>query len=347
MDIGKYQRFLTRAQKRHSAFHGDAANFRKLIRVCLDNFRPVTEPFVLISQIQRSGGSLLSQLFDGHPEVHAHPHEFKIGYPKKDNWPPIELNDRPERWFEILFEETSIRLFEEGYRKERASKTTYPFIFLPALQKQIFLTYLKILPSCGLRDIFNAYMTSYFGAWLNNQNYSGQKRLVIGFTPRLSDHVQNMERFFEVYPDGRLISVLRNPQDWFPSAFRHNVKIKKDKYGEIRKALDQWCTSARAIVRNKSRYAERVCIIRFEDLVQDTDRIMRLLADFIRIEFDERLLTPTFNRNLIQANSSFDNCEPGIIRDTLGRHQALSLEEKYTIEEMTAEVYQAALKHCR
>ena len=29
----------------------------------------VNVPLVLISQVQRSGGTLLSQLFDGHPEV--------------------------------------------------------------------------------------------------------------------------------------------------------------------------------------------------------------------------------------------------------------------------------------
>ena len=46
---------------------------------------------MLISQVQRSGGTLLSQLFDGHPEVHAHPHELYIGKPKKWDWPPLDL----------------------------------------------------------------------------------------------------------------------------------------------------------------------------------------------------------------------------------------------------------------
>jgi hypothetical protein len=37
----------------------------------------------LISQIQPSGGTPLSQLADSHPELDAHPHELKIGYPNK------------------------------------------------------------------------------------------------------------------------------------------------------------------------------------------------------------------------------------------------------------------------
>ena len=40
----------------------------------LEHIQPVTVPLALISQIQRSGGSLFSQLLDGHPELDAHPH---------------------------------------------------------------------------------------------------------------------------------------------------------------------------------------------------------------------------------------------------------------------------------
>lgn len=345
MDFGKYQRNFSRIQKRRRAFKGDAANFRKLVQICLENLRSVTEPLALISQIQRSGGSLLSQLFDGHPQIHAHPHELKIGHPKKNNWPPIDLSDRPERWFNILFEESTIRLFEKGYKKERTSDVTFPFIFLPFLQKQIFLTYLRGIESCGLRQVFNAYMTSYFAAWLNNQNYFGPKTVVTGFTPRLSDDPSNMDQFFGVYPDGRLISIIRNPKDWFPSAFRHNAKIKRDKYGDIRLAIEQWRTNAQAMVRNKSCFAERVCIIRFEDLIRSTEPVMRSLAAFLQIEFDEILLVPTFNRCPIQANTSFDDRESGIIQSTLVRHQTLTGEESDIIEEMTGETYQAALRY--
>ena len=51
-------------------------DLKHLYRLCLEHISPVNSPLALISQIQRSGGSLLSQLFDGHPEIHAHPHEL-------------------------------------------------------------------------------------------------------------------------------------------------------------------------------------------------------------------------------------------------------------------------------
>lgn len=346
MDIKRLPHKVSRMVKRRQALRSGAHALAVLLRVGRTHARPVTQPLALISQIQRSGGSLLSQLFDGHPQVHAHPHEIKIGYPKKNNWPPIKLDERPERWFELLFEETSIRLFEEGYRKERSSKAAFPFIFLPLLQRHIFLDYLAAVPSPRMRDVLDAYMTSYFGAWLNNQNYVGEKRIVTGFTPRLADDPQNVERFFESYPDGRLISVLRDPRNWYPSAFRHNAKIKKDKYGELRTALEQWNTCARAMVRNKARFGDRVRVLRFEDLVQRTEPVMRGLAGFLGIDFDAILLRPTFNRCPIQANTSFGEGATGIVAQTVERHRTLTADEEAVIEEMTAAVYRDAIACC-
>ena len=303
---------------------------RDLFQVCLQNFSPVTSPLALISQIQRSGGTLLAQLFDGHPEIHAHPHELKIGKPKKYNWPKIDLKDDFERWFHILFEDDTIEHFKGGYRKERKQDETFSFIFLPSLQKKIFLKYLESVESITLRHAFDAYMTSYFGAWLNYQSCHGQKKYVTAFAARLAIDQNNMRSFFEVYPDGRLISIIRDPKNWFPSALRHNEYIKRDKYTDMSVALSQWRESAMATLRNKKTYGERVCIIRFEDLIGKTEAVMRSLAEFLDIEFDRSLLIPTFNGFPIKANTSFESEQHGIMKSTLARHKTLSKEDVKT-----------------
>ena len=194
-----------------------------------------------------------------------------------------------------------------------------------------------------MRKILNAYMASYFGAWLNNQNYTGTKSWVTGFTPRLFDDPAHVEHFFAAYPDGLIISVVRNPKNWFPSAFRHNRKIKKDKYGEIRSAMAQWNVSANAAVRNKARYGERVCVLRFEDLIRNTPAVMHYLAERLDIRFDDILLVPTFNRCPIRANTSFDRRVPGILPETLTRHESLKDDDCATIDAMTSDIYQRAL----
>ncbi|MEN8692684.1 MAG: sulfotransferase [Desulfobacterales bacterium] len=307
----------------------------------LEHIQPITAPLALISQIQRSGGSMLSQLFDGHPQVHAHPYELKFGYPKKHNWPFIDLNDRPERWFEILFEDNVVDHLRHGYKKMDKYEETFLFIFLPSLQKKIFLKYLNSIKTVTLRDVFDAYMTSYFGAWVNNQNQLGVKKHITAFTPRLAMMDTNMASFFNVYPRGRLISVVRDPRNWFPSATRHQL----NKYGDIKKALGQWVDSARSMVRNKQKYGDRVCVITFEDLVSRTEAVMRYLAEFLNLNFDDLLLTPTFNKFPIKPNTSFKLEKPGIMTSALERYKTLTREELAAVEKTTGEAYQKVLEY--
>ena len=301
----------------------------------VQHIRPVTCPLVLISQVQRSGGTLLSQLFDGHSELHAHPHELKIGYPTKYTWPKIDLSDNPQRWLATLFEHSVLSHFKKGYKKERKRDDAFLFLFLPSLQREIFLNYLSSMDSPTLRDVFDGYMTSYFGAWLNNQNSYGHKRFITAFTARLAMTKDNMESFFAIYPDGRLISLVRDPKNWYPSAIRHKPRVCRG----IRDGMDLWKKNAQAMLRNKERYGDRVCILTFEDLISKTEAVMRYLAQLLEIKCENILFEPTFNKYPIRANTSFGAEEDGIINTTLQRYKTLSSEELEYIESESKELY--------
>ena len=306
-----------------------------LYQACLEHTRPVTSPLALISQVQRSGGTLLSQLFDGHSELHAHPHELKIGYPTKYTWPKLDLKDDPNRWLETLFETSVLSHFKKGYKKEKKRDDAFLFLFLPSVQREIFLNYVGSTDSPTLRDVFDGYMTSYFGAWLNNQNSTGHKKFVTAFTARLAMRTGNMDAFFDTYPDGRLISLLRDPKNWYPSAKRHKPRVCKD----IQEGVDLWKNSAQAMARNKERYGDCVCILTFEDLITKTKSVMEYLAAFLEIKFEDILLEPTFNKYPIRANTSFEAEKSGIIASTLNRYKTLSKDELEFIENMTKDLY--------
>ena len=337
--LRKCVKYRKRTRKLNRVIEQSKTEFEQLHNFKSDNVGHVTSPLALISQIQRSGGSLLSQLFDGHPEIHPHPQELKLGYKKKYVWPRIDLNDNPERWFRILFEDIVIRHGKDGFKKGKKARKSFPFVFNPYLQKRLFIEYIGSMQPLTVRTVFDAYMTSYFGAWLNNQNHMGRKKFVTAFTPRLSTKQENMDLFFDIYPDGFLISVMRDPKNWFPSASRHYPK----RYGEITKALDQWNESTRSMVRNKKKYGDRVCIISFEDLIQRTESVMRYLARFLDIRFDDILLTPTYNKIPIKSNTSFKREDPGIMSSVLDRYKTLSSEKLKIIEGMTGEALNKVL----
>ena len=330
---------ISRTKKINKEFRQSRIYLDSLSQACLSHTRPVTCPLALISQIQRSGGSLLSQLFDGHPELHAHPHELKIGYPTKYTWPQLDLKDDPDRWLEILFEYSVLSHFKKGYKKEKKRDDAFLFLFLPSVQREIFLDYMGSIDSLTLRDVFDGYMTSYFNAWLNNQNSYGQKRIITAFTARLAMRDENMQSFFEIYPDGRLISIIRDPRNWYPSAIRHKPTICRG----IQDGIELWKNNAKAMLRNKDMYGDDVSILTFEDLVSKTEPVMRYLTKFLGIRFENILLQPTFNKYPIRANTSFEAEQNGIINNTLQRYKTLALDELEFIESASKELYEQVL----
>ena len=291
----------------------DLHDYGALTEARLQNVVPVTEPLVLISQIQRSGGTLLLQLLDGHPECHVDPYELKIGHPKMHNWPPLDLS-QPDRWFQTLyFRGVGERIRRtERTRTPNAGRSLFPFVFSPRLQKAVFDAQVAKSPPASERDVLNAYLTSYFNAWLDNQRlYATTKRAVVGFTPRLAMDLANVESLFAAYPEGTLISIVRDPRSWYGSAARH----RPQHYGELDPGIRLWCRSTDAALAAAERFGERVLVLTYEQLVLEPERTMQRVAERIGIRMAPSLLQPTFNSYPVRANSSEPVADDGILSE--------------------------------
>ncbi|MCI0552428.1 MAG: sulfotransferase [Anaerolineae bacterium] len=317
------------------------AEIDQVYRTRLQRMVKLDQPLVLISQIQRSGGTLLSQLFDGHPQCHTHPFELHIGHPQKWFWPDLDIKGDSDTWFARLFERVSLELFQEGYSKYSRSRNetpdTYPFLMLPNLQRELFMDCVSSTKISSQRDILNCYMTSYFNAWLDYQQlYAQNVKYIVGFTPRFIMYQESLERFFRDYPDGRLVSILREPKSWYSSAHRHNPKDYPDPNG----AVQVWKKSAEEMIKSKANHGDKVYLISFENMLQDVEGCMRSLAAYLGIDFDNTLLTPTFQGMNIKADSSFKVDRHGVIDAPLHRSKHLSGEEVHLIDSQTLDLYE-------
>ena len=113
------------------------------------------------------------------------------------------------------------------------------------------------------RAILDAYFTAFFNAWLDYQDLYTEKRWVVGFTPKLSSRPESVARYFGDYPDGRLISSIRDPHSWFVS-----LRGKRPDLGPA-DAISRWIRSTEAILEHRERYGERVRIVSFQSLLED------------------------------------------------------------------------------
>ena len=267
----------------------------------------VKQPLLMISEVQRSGGTLLSQLFDNHPECLNHPEELCWGRPQKWNWPDLELSSRscsPRDLFNKLHEPWIDAYGGAGfYRKKPGYQTRYPFLFDLTLQRQLFCDIIRTREIQSQRDVFDAYLTSFFSAWLDYGNlYGEEKRFVTCFTPRLIIETP-IEKIFTDYPDGYVVSLVRNPVDWVSSAQGHAFFRNTKSLDTL---LQYWIDSTNAAVDAHKQFKSRVIVGSFESLINQTEVVMRKLCRWVGIGYTDSLLVPSFNGIPIRSNSTLD-----------------------------------------
>jgi Sulfotransferase family len=311
----------------------------RLFRAVREAIVPVDQPLVLISQTQRSGGTLLNNLLDGHPRLHVHPYELLIGHPRKADWPSFDLGDGADGWLEVLREQFIGRLFADGYRKKPDMRDivdfpVLPFTLAPSFLERLFRLVCAEDPPQSGRQILDRYLTAFFNAWVDCQGLrDAPKSWVVGFGPRLA-WGESRARFRADYPDGRIVAVHRDPRAWYASA-----SLFSRRYGEFDEALALWRRGSEELLAAKAEDPERVFALTYERLVTEPEPTMRALADWLRIKWHPILLEPTFNRQETVPNSSFRLLETGIREESLERwREVLSAETVKKIEAETLEL---------
>lgn len=115
-------------------------------------------------------------------------------------------------------------------------------------------------------------------------------------------------------------------------------------FGDLQTAIEWWKKSTKGVVDKKQLYSERLIVIRFEHLNEDTKYVMTEFCSKICIDYSETLLTPTYKGTPIKANSSFrSDSRHGIVRDALKRSDVHTIKERTYIEFQCQTPYSEAL----
>jgi hypothetical protein len=313
----------------------------RLLRSRREAIVPVREPMVLISQIQRSGGTLLNSLLDGHPQLHVHPWEIQIGHPGKSDWPRLDLDAGADAWLDMLGQRWLPRAFETGYRKDRPGEPlaehSLPVMIVPSFVESLFRVLVATDPPRTKRDVLDLYFTALFNAWLDCQGlWALPKSWLCGFCARLA-WGESRTRWWADYPDGRLVTVLRDPRAWYASARSYDRR-----YRDLDGALAEWRQGADEIAAAKRESPEQVFVLTYERLVSDPEAVMRSLAAWLGIEWAPSLLDPTFNRRPVPPDSSYDIPTGGVRKESLERWRVeLDDAERAVIEQRALPMYDA------
>jgi len=272
---------------------------------------PIRSPLVLISQISRSGGTWLSQLFDHHPQVWAHPLELRFGQSRKSDWPELASgNDAQDAWVTLRYAKAEEAFGSGTYSKGNVD--THPMLFEVDVQHALFLRFAEIYKPTTDREWFDLYFTSFFNAWLDYQRRYGLKKYLAGFASMLALEPQSMMRFRQVYPDGWLISILREPLGWYASV-KQRAKMdekakrsaKKRLYGGFEEVEAAYLDNIKAFHANRTLFRDRFIELDYEALAADTEATVKALAKRIGLDWHPTLTRQTFNGMSIRPNTSF------------------------------------------
>ena len=102
--------------------------------------------------------------------------------------------------------------------------------------------------------------------------------------PLLAEYLRGCDPFF--------VLVVRNPYGWCYRAVRrkrpdHRVALAPEQ--ELRLAAEHWTNSYR-IALDDARHIPNVTVVRFEDFVAEPERVVRGLATFVGLDFDEAMV---------------------------------------------------------
>jgi hypothetical protein len=200
---------------------------------------------IFLAGVDRSGIGLLGELLDAHPS---------IAISRRTNFWSFfhnrfgSLNERAnlDRCIESLASYTRIRALQPRFDEIRA-------------------------------EFEGAADQSYGRLFELIQCRSARQRGKSRWGDKSLDSESHADTIFTEYPSARIVHVIRDPRDRFASQSRH----RRAGRGGVGSGTALWLWSARLAQRNRDRYPDQYLVVRFEDLVCDTERCLRSICEFI------------------------------------------------------------------
>ncbi len=339
----KLAKFLSRHNKiaqLYFQFSGKRYNVlcEQAARFCFIN-----TPLIFISQLSRSGGTLMSQLFDGHNSIAAFPPELKFASHKTSIADMDALARCNHKEVARKFIQANKSVIEKGVKGcyDKGVGNRVPFIFDIYAFNVLFETLWSLSKPNDGRDVMNYWFTSFFSSWLNYQ-WPYEVKYCSAFASWTGVKADNVDRFFSYYPDGYFIHVLREPISWYESVKtrsrivwgHHHLKVI---YKSLENAIECYKKQAIVFEQNIKRYPGKVVMLTYDSLVSDRKRVMSEICKIIKLDFDDSLLKPTFNKRPCGRNTSFKDGR---------RVNVLDDHEKSCLYNYCAPLYEKLLSLC-
>jgi hypothetical protein len=308
--------------------------------------------FLHIGSINRSGGSVLNRLFDGHPQIAAYPGEWCFPkdlniYPWVDflNGTPIKIPSfDPKKKIDILKFHNLQEKKEQPIHRWGKEKNDTVGARKNYLQREFYRKvktdfnypkYINLLKQYSegcktLQTIYEARHKAYFEAWDNGANAGGMNLVVTHdsggiFTHNLDKYFKEFKESFHVYPVRDVFGYIASEKTRiarryfgsrrFPKVKMSNRFVKVFKHYDLNAIIRSWLITITRVIILQEKFGVngRFVVYRYENLINDTEQVMREMCKITGIKFDKCLLKPTMAKKR-WGGSSHQGEQKGINR---------------------------------
>ncbi len=222
-------------------------------------------PMFFILGRPRSGTTLLTTLFNAHPNIRIAP-EFPILFFLYQRFKHVK------HW-----DEASIRSFVEHVFY--FSKFNIRRVENLKLDKEFIISELLKYKDAGSIQLF-----------LKSINYYAYSVFDKGETLWIGDknpvYSMSTDRLRKIFPDAKFICIIRDYRDNFISIKKLAEKDVAVEAPALNLQVNRWRIFTRLFLSLKRRFPDKYYILRYEDLVSDQETTFRSLCDFLGITYD-------------------------------------------------------------
>ncbi len=250
------------------------------------------KPIFLLGS-HKSGTSLLRSVFDGHPDLFVVPFEshyfqnmsYWVDYNYRMQSPSkLDKNEILDRFAGFLkhIDNSGDRMGDSPIRLD---------LDIEAFRE----TFQKVEAEMSDRDRFALYMDAIHHC-LNHEPLPGSSRVV----EKSVEHAEFAAFLQKMFPEASFVHIIRNPYATTVSLRRY--KAKQGKFPLANRLFETLYNSYYYLYRNPL-IIDNYHVLRYEDLVTNTEEEIDRLANFLNLSFRDSMLTPTKDGQRWKGNS--------------------------------------------
>lgn len=284
--------------------------------------------FIFIAGINRSGGSLLARMFDGHKDISSYPMEVGFKFYKPFDFidkitgtptyiPDFNTNINPTNYFDAENENVSYEWGKEtsskfGVRKNYLEKAFYENSIKTNFDNELYIR--KLFEYCknsnSNQEFFEAKHKAYFESWDNGKYFEKPKYIVSHDSNGL--FLSDFGKYFDEFKNSFVLIPIR---DCLGYVAAEKTRIARRFFGSKRfsrplppkfliKYFDEYdlnslirtwniSISRIKILQEKFQNNGRLITYRFEKLASHPNEMMNFICEKIGLKFNQILLKPT------------------------------------------------------